>query len=292
MRAAVRTVAIRPDLIFCGHLFHAPLAALLSRFSGARLVNQLHGTEVWGAMPERLVDALERSDRILCVSEHTKSALLDKISYPPEKILVVPNRVRDAFAPQDRQVARQRVGVGANPVVLTVGRLDDRGGYKGHDRILALIGPLREKGISFDYLISGEGDDRARLEAIARSLGVADSVRFLGRVPNEDLPYLYSAADLFALPSAGEGFGIVFIESTACGTPVIGMDVGGTKEAMNYGELGEAVSPEDFAMRFESALRRSLEQNDQARARLSKLTHDRFGAAVFQQRVAEALRFE
>jgi phosphatidyl-myo-inositol dimannoside synthase len=292
LHAMVRTIATRPRMIFCGHLFHAPLAAILSKLSGALLVNQLHGTEVWGSLSSELVDALEKSDRILCVSEHTKSVLLSSLSFPEEKILVVPNRVRSSFSPQDRQTSRRHFGVGANPVVLTVGRLDDRGGYKGHDRVLTLMAPLRDRGLVFDYLIVGEGDDRSRLEALAKEQGVMGSVHFLGRVPDEDLPGLYSAADLFALPSTGEGFGIVFIEATACGTPAIGLNVGGASEALCQGELGETVSSGEFAQRFESALVRSLQRTDEDRAKLSALTHTKFGAEVFRDRVETAFEFE
>lgn len=157
--------------------------------------------------------------------------------------------------PGDRQAARRLFGIGKELVVLTVARLDDRNGYKGHDKVIRLMPELERRGLPFTYLIAGTGSDRERLSALAIEYGVSDRVRFLGMVADEDLPDLYRAADLFALPSTGEGFGIAFIESMACGTPAIGLSIGGSPDALADGELGTCAGINAFPQEFLKALK-------------------------------------
>ena len=109
-------------------------------------------------------------------------------------------------------------------MLLTVGRMASCERYKGHDHVIAAIPDLVRRGHDVVYLIIGEGDDRARLEEIARKIGVAERVRFLGAVDQEHLAGSYRMADLFVMPSAGEGFGIAFLEAMASGTPAFGFD--------------------------------------------------------------------
>ena len=91
----------------------------------------------------------------------------------------------------------------------------------------------------------GEGEDRSRLIEIARRLGVADRVRFVGFASPEILVQSYRMADLLVMPSTGEGFGLAFIEAMACGTPALGLAVGGACDALGEGELGTMLSHED-----------------------------------------------
>jgi phosphatidylinositol alpha-1,6-mannosyltransferase len=173
--------------------------------------------------------------------------------------------------------------LGDEVVVLTVARLDAREGYKGHDRVITESAKQIRSGRRLTYLIAGVGGDRPRLEALARELGIAPHIRFLGKVPGPDLPGLYEAADLFALPSTGEGFGIAFLEAMACGTPAIGLAVGGAPDALGDGELGYCVSPDEFPAAFASAL-------DAPRpANLSESVRARFGFHAYRERLKQAL---
>ena len=117
-------------------------------------------------------------------------------------------------------------------VLLTVGRLAATERYKGQDHVIAALSQLQAiESRDLIYLIAGEGDDRARLESLVAQHGVLDKVRFLGAIDNQALPDLYRAADLFVMPSTGEGFGISFVESMACGTPAFGLRDGGARDA-------------------------------------------------------------
>src|SRR5260370_20545882 len=231
--AALRVALFRPvDLVFCGHLFMAPLAALITRLKGARLIVQTHGIEAWPRPSRAQRKALEVADLVLCVSRHTRSAVLSWAAIMPELVLVVPDTVREAFTPGDGSTQRAALALEGKRVLLTVGRMDPRERYKGHDRVVAAIPELVTKGYDIHYLIIGEGDDRTRLEALARDVGVSERVRFLGRVELQTLVEIYRMADLFVMPSTGEGFGVVFLEAMASGTPALGLGVAGATDAL------------------------------------------------------------
>ena len=167
--AALRTALLRPvDVVFCGHLFMAPLAALITRLKGAKLIVQTHGIEAWRRPSRSQRAALEAADLVLCVSRHTRAAVLSWAAIAPERVLVVPNTVREVFTPGDGSTQRAALALEGKRVLLTVGRMDSRERYKGHDRVIAAISDLVAKGHDICYLVVGDGDDRARLEALAR----------------------------------------------------------------------------------------------------------------------------
>jgi phosphatidylinositol alpha-1,6-mannosyltransferase len=275
----------RADLIFCGHLYIAPLAWLIARLVGAKLIIQMHGVEAWPA-PSRLQRAaLEAADLVLCVSRHTRACVLAWAAISPERVMVVPNTVGDGFAPGDGSALRAALGLEGKPVLLTVGRIDARERYKGHDRVIAAIPTLVARGHEVVYVVVGEGDDRARLERLADSLGVAEHLRLLGAVAPQHLAEAYRMADLFVMPSTGEGFGIVFIEAMASGTPALGFAVAGARDALADGELGTLASADDLP----AAIARLLSEPKPDPPTLAAATRARFGRSAFQARVGAVL---
>jgi len=130
-------------------------------------------------------------------------------------------------------------------VLMTVGRLATEERYKGFDEVLEALPALAEKNPHVVYVICGEGPDRARLEAKAATLGVRERVRFTGFIPEAEKADYYRLADAYVMPSRGEGFGIVFLEAMACGIPVMGSQLDGSREALLDGELGVLVNPDD-----------------------------------------------
>jgi phosphatidylinositol alpha-1,6-mannosyltransferase len=171
-------------------------------------------------------------------------------------VRVLPNTVRDVFAPGIASPAyRERLGLRGGPVLLTVGRLASTERSKGHEPIFTILPALRAQFPDLVYVIAGDGDDRERLEARARELGLGqETVRFLGYVPDEELPDLYRLADLFVMPSATEGFGIVYLEAAACGLRVLGGAGDGSNDAIQDGRVGAMVDPDDS-----NALLRAIE---------------------------------
>ena len=282
----VRAVLTKPDLVLCNHLFMAPLAALAARATNAQLAIQVHGIEIWKPPSRAQRWALETADFVLCVSRDTRSRVLQYCDLPSERAIVLNNTVGSGFAPGDRAKARAKFGLRDELVLLTVGRLDPSERYKGHDRVIAAMRSLAQlNSRPLIYAIAGDGDDRGRLEALAQQEGAREHVLFLGRIADCELPDLYRAADLFVLPSTGEGFGIAFIEAMACGTPAIGLAVGGAPDALGDGALGACVAPSDFP----DALAAALAACRQHRNDLPGRVQDRFGRGVFVRALAKHL---
>ncbi|MGO8776986.1 MAG: glycosyltransferase family 4 protein [Terracidiphilus sp.] len=282
--STLRTALFRPvDLVFCGHLFMAPLAALITRLKGAKLIVQTHGIEAWPrpSRPQRA--ALEAADLVLCVSRHTRSAVLSWAAIAPERVLVVPDTVREAFTPGDGSQQRAALALEGKRVLLTVGRMDPHERYKGQDRVIAAIPELVAKGHDICYLVIGEGDDRKRLETLARDAGVNERVRFLGRVGLQTLVEIYRMADLFVMPSTGEGFGVTFLEAMASGTPALGLETAGSKDALADGELGTSTSEAELVVAISRLLHQAKPDSfDLARAVRARFGREKFVAAAHQ----------
>ena len=128
---------------------------------------------------------------------------------------------------------------------MTVSRLSSLERYKGHDRVIRTLPRVLDRHPDTIYLIVGDGDDRPRLESLAVECGVTKNVQFTGSVPPEELPDYFRLADVLVMPSAGEGFGIVFLEAMATGICVIGGSQDGSRDALCDGALGILVDPEN-----------------------------------------------
>jgi phosphatidylinositol alpha-1,6-mannosyltransferase len=131
------------------------------------------------------------------------------------------------------------------PIILTVSRLAKADYYKGHRRVLRVLPRVLQHVPATTYVIVGEGDARAELEAEVSRRGLAPAVRFLGRLTDDQVLQLYRSAAVFAMPSTKEGFGIVFLEAAAAGLPVIGGDCDGSADALADGEIGTMIDPVD-----------------------------------------------
>jgi len=132
-------------------------------------------------------------------------------------------------------------------VLLTLGRIVAAERYKGFDEVLEVMPDLVRDHADLTYLIAGSGSDVARLSAKAERLGVAEHIVFTGMVDEREKTDIYNLADVYVMPSRGEGFGFVFLEALACGVPVIASRCDGGREAVRNGELGILVDPSNPA---------------------------------------------
>jgi phosphatidyl-myo-inositol dimannoside synthase len=167
----------------------------------------------------------------------------------------------------DAREVRARYRLNGDPWVITVARLET---YKGVDTALKAVAECRRGGLDVNYLVVGGGKKRSTYVKLAEELAITDAVRFVGNVPDQDLPALLNAATAYVGVSRRadgtrvEGFGIALAEASACGLPVIAGRSGGLAEAVHDGETGLVVDPDDPAA-VVAALKRLLE--DQLLAR-------------------------
>lgn len=183
------------------------------------------------------------SQRILAPTPLEKQNIIKYYNTPGEKIGVVPCGVDlDLFLPQDKQDARRALGLDQKtPIALYVGRFDP---IKGIDRLLKAIAQLRRQQRVQLLIIGGDGpetDEFQNLQRLAQQLDIGDSVTFLGRIEQNRLPPYYSAADALVIPSYYESFGLVGLESLACGTPVVSTPVGAMRTILQNGNAAMLV---------------------------------------------------
>ncbi len=198
-------------------------------------------------------------NRIIAATNREKAELSKYYNVPLDIVSVVPCGVNlQLFKPEDKNTARRQLGLnGLESIILFVGRIDP---LKGIDRLLKARTYLTDNP-ELKMIIIG-GDDHLkpewlRLKKITRDFGIENSVLFVGRVDQEDLPLYYSAADVFVVPSHHESFGLVALESLACGTPVVATKVGNIENIIQEGKTGYLVSgdiPRSLAERIAAVL--------------------------------------
>jgi phosphatidylinositol alpha-1,6-mannosyltransferase len=236
----------------------APLGLLaggLRRNAGiTRAVAITHGHEIgWAALPgaRQLLRRIARDNDVITYLGDYQRARLDRALHGLTSLQrLAPGVDVDAFHPGvDGSAVRERYGLGERPVVVCVSRLVPR---KGQDMLIRALPAIRRRVPEAALLLVSGGPYRTKLEALARSAGVSSDVIFTGSVPWAELPAHYAAGDVYAMPcrtrAAGldvEGLGIVYLEASATGLPVVGGDSGGAPDAVIEGETGYVVGGRD-----------------------------------------------
>lgn len=251
MRALAKARSARPDVVLCGHVNLLPVACTIARHP----LLFVYGIEAWkprSAITRRL---LHRCAAILSISEITRERLLAWSHYAGPTHLL-PNAIHagEYGIREKRADLVARYELEGKRVLLTVGRLATEERYKGFDEVLEVLPQLPKDVV---YIIAGGGNDFLRLQRKCVQLGLADRVVFTGLFAEEDKPDLYALADIYVMPSRGEGFGFVILEALASGVPVIGSKHDGGAEALLHGELGLLVDPSNPA-EIEVAIREEL----------------------------------
>jgi len=238
-----------PDLIICGHMNFALAAHWVHRWKGIPYWIIAHGIEAWDLRRPGMRAAVRGSEKILAVSRFTRDRLIEQLGLPPDRIALLPNTFDERGlnpSPKPEYLLR-RYGISAQQsVILTVARLSSPERYKGYDKIIEAMPAILERVPRAHYIIVGKGDDRGRVERRIRHIGIEDHVSLAGFVPEAELRDHYNLCDVFAMPSKGEGFGIVFLEALACGKPVIAGNQDGSRDALCDGELGALIDPDDL----------------------------------------------
>jgi glycosyltransferase involved in cell wall biosynthesis len=234
-----------PRCLVVGHPGLAPVAWLLKKAGLTQnYIVVLHGVEAWRRLNWLDRMAMRDARAIVSTTHYTASEFSALNNTSPDKTRIIPlaiaeGRVEGAGASAPREDGTLRV--------LTVSRLELIDGYKGVDTLIDAVAAARERNVSIELKIVGSGDELASLQRRAADLNLNGSVIFTGAVSDKDLGRLYRECDVFALPSKGEGFGIVFLEAMYYGKPCIGGNHGGTPEVIEPGRTGFLVNHGDVA---------------------------------------------
>ncbi|MCL4509354.1 MAG: glycosyltransferase [Chloroflexi bacterium] len=228
--------------------------------------------------------AIDGNDIVVVANRRERDDLLAHYRVPLGKVVIVPLGVDiELFAPRDRALARQRINLDSEHLIFSVGRIEPLKGFDTLVRATALLlarrHALRQSlqlwigGGKIDHDDPASGTEMSHLHQIIESLGLANNVRLLGAIPQEQLPDFYAAADCVVVPSHYESFGLVAVEAMATGTPVIASDVGGLGLSVKDGVTGFLVPTGD-----ESALANRI-----ARVLDDSALRQRLGAAAFAE---------
>jgi phosphatidyl-myo-inositol dimannoside synthase len=249
---------LRCDTVWFGAA--APLALLgpaLRRAGVRRVVASSHGHEVgWSMLPPgrmalRQIGA--NADVVTAVSRYTRRRIASAFGPRAALELLPPGVDCATFRPDPgaRAEIRRRHRLGDAPVVLCVSRLVAR---KGQDMLVRALPAIQRQVPGATLLLVGDGPQRAAVHRLAQSCGVAGAVMCTGAVPWSELPAYYAAGDVFAMPCRTrghgldvEGLGLVFLEASATGLPLVVGDAGGARETVRAGRTGELVNGRDVA---------------------------------------------
>nr|WP_212763361.1 glycosyltransferase family 4 protein [Gordonia araii] len=230
----------------------ALLAPVVRRAGARRILASTHGHEVgWSMLPgaRRVLRVIgEETDTVTFVSKYTRGRFASAFG-PNAALEYLPCGVDvERFAPDAaaRAVIRERHGLGERPVVVCLSRLVPR---KGQDMLIRALPTIREAVPGAALLIVGGGPYAKTLQELAAATPDGEHVIFTGSVPAEEIPAYHNAADVFAMPSRTrgggldvEGLGIVYLEASACGVPVVAGDSGGAPETVIAARTGLVVS--------------------------------------------------
>lgn len=262
-----------------------------------RLILIAHGIEVWSPLPPLKNRMLRSVDVILPVSQYTRQQLMEVLNIPSNKLKVLNNCLdpflQKAFAPQGRADLAQKYGINNGDLVLmTLTRLKHSEQYKGYDKVISAISAVKKYHPAVKYLIAGKYDaaEKLRVDSLIAHEQVASHVVFTGYVSDADLPALFSLADVYIMPSLGEGFGIVFIEALFYGKPVIAGNKDGSVDALDNGRFGLLINPDSKEEIIDAILK--IAANKEAFVPDQKRLFAKFGFEQYQEQWRDILYTE
>lgn len=231
------------------------LSASMKRAGVLRTVALTHGHEVWWAKVFPFNILLRRIgatvDVLTYLGEFTRNAIASALTAKAKSAMVkiAPGIDVDHFSPSDASALRQSLGLADKKVIVSVGRLVHR---KGQDHLIESMPEILEVVPNAHLLLVGQGPYREYLQQLVTKNALEDSVTFIGRIQYADLPQYICVGDIFAMPSRSrlmglevEGLGIVYLEASACGLPVLAGNSGGAPDAVLHNETGLVVDGTD-----------------------------------------------
>lgn len=298
IRFSLRSIkeGVKSNVVILSHINLLTVGYLIKILSPkTKLVLFAHGIEIWKPLSYFKKKMLSKCDRVLSVSNYTDSKI-KHLGYINERQSVVLNNCLDPYLKKKtcddkpaELLSRYRLKK-ENFVLLTLARLSSDEKYKGYDKVLECLPDLINEYPDLRYLIIGKYDqeEKKRIDAIINSLNLNHAVIFTGYISDEELSSHYNLADLYIMPSLGEGFGIVFIEAMYYGLPVIAGNKDGSVDALLNGKLGLLVNPDKEA-EIAKAIKNVID-NKLAYQPNHDLLMENFSYNVYKEKIDEALK--
>ncbi len=290
-RAVGLAMSRRIDLALIGHVNYAPLAWVLKRLQPRmRYGVILYGIDAWRPLKGLRRRALQQADFLISISEYTKDRAVEENGLRADRFYLLPNALgsnqRESCTPPcevpDPQETR----------MLSVCRLESSERYKGVDRVIEALPEIQKHIPDIQYTVVGGGDDLRRHQDLAQRLGVTERVRFMGFLEDAALQSCYRDADLFVMPSTGEGFGFVFLEAMQHGKPIVAANCAAVPEVVADGVSGVLVARDNLAQLTDAIVRlcrdRTLRESMGAAGR--ERLHQHFDFEHFKERLREIIR--
>jgi phosphatidyl-myo-inositol dimannoside synthase len=293
--SAMKAARRRAKLVLAAHPNLAPIVRSMNILAPRmKSIICTHGIEVWEPLPRMRRRSLQHATLVLAPSRATADYVISMQGVAAEKVRVLPWGLDPDFETKLFGIADARLPADfpQGRVILTVGRWLATERYKGMDTLLQALPRLLLRWPDVQLVMVGAGDDREWLVNIAKDSGVQKHVHFLSGLSYGQLSACYATAELFALPSRGEGFGFVYLEAMARGKPVIGGAHGGAPEVIQDGVTGYLVQhgdTEQLATSIDALLEnpeRAKEMGVRGRERVEK----EFRFAVFAKAFKKILR--
>jgi len=266
------------NLIVCGHINLLPLAWFLGKILGIPIILEIYGIDAWEPTSRKLSNWIVGSiPCVISISECTRQRFLTWSKINPECCVLLPNAIhteRYGVKPKSKKLL-DKYALANKVILLTFGRLVSHERAKGFDEVLNILPELVVDIPNIMYVIAGDGCYGAELKHKVNELQLEDKVIFTGMVKEEEKADIYRLADVYIMPSRGEGFGFVFLEAMACGIPVVASKQDGGREAVRNGELGQIVDP-DNPQEIKLAIMRALKSPRQIPQGLDYFSFDNF----------------
>ncbi len=236
-------------IIFVMHANYLPLIFILSKFRKIKYFVVIYGIEVWNWKSPMKIQSLRSATAIISISNYTISKVKEYLTVDQSKFNILPCKFSEnnfQIADKSKKLLDRHGITNETKVILTICRLDNFESYKGYDQIIESLDLVKESIKDLVYILVGKGNDRHRIEDLIKNKGLEKSVIMTGFIPDEEIVDYYNLCDLFAMPSKGEGFGIVYLEALACGRPVLVSNQDAGQEVIKNGELGIVVDPDNI----------------------------------------------
>ncbi len=239
---------LNSESLILSHINLLLLAWILNKIQPKkRIILLAHGIEIWAKLPKWKTKFLQKNTEVWAVSNYTADQIKKIHHLVPAKIKTLNNSldpffaIPANFAKPERLSQRYQLS-GSTKVLFTLTRLSSQEQYKGYDQVILALKSLPEEVI---YILAGKADEKeeARVLSLIAAQNLAHRVILTGFLAEDEIQPHFLLADLFVMPSKGEGFGIAFIEAAACGLASVAGQADGSRDALLNGKLGDFVDP-------------------------------------------------